>query len=146
MKAAKTRDERIADDVAEDRTMLCCAIGCPNRWTVDAGQGRLCTAHARAEPTQWPWITQQQLDAQTQRALQAQQLPLPAAPVPDRAAAAAALGELQRTLRSSSDRAWALQLRDRELHHGGVLASGRRMTPFHRQAWRAVLGDGEGRS
>lgn len=36
-------------------------------------------------------------------------------------------------------RAWARDLRDRELSHGGVLASGARMTDAQREAWRRAL-------
>jgi len=36
-------------------------------------------------------------------------------------------------------RRWAHSLRDRELNHGGILASGLRMTAAQREAWRTVL-------
>lgn len=63
------RDQRIADEAAVDRTLLCCANGCPNVWSVDAGNGHCCTAHAYASRHYWPQITQEQLDAEADRAL-----------------------------------------------------------------------------
>jgi hypothetical protein len=43
-----TRDERYCD-----------ANGCPNRWSVNIS-GNLCTAHAWAEPHEWPAITERE--------------------------------------------------------------------------------------
>jgi hypothetical protein len=37
-------------------------------------------------------------------------------------------------------KAWAYALRERELHHGGVLLNGKRMTEAQRTMWRAALG------
>jgi len=65
------RDAAIANEVHADRTLMCTANGCPNRWSVDAGNGRLCSAHAWVEQHHWPQVTQEQLDAETDRALRA---------------------------------------------------------------------------
>jgi hypothetical protein len=73
------RDQRIADDSIADRALLCIAGGCPNLWSVDAGNGRLCSAHAWADPHHWPQITQEQLDAQADRALRNASPPAPPA-------------------------------------------------------------------
>jgi hypothetical protein len=48
--------------------LMCFAQGCPNRWSVDMGNGRLCSAHDRAEPHRWPEITQVQQWDETERA------------------------------------------------------------------------------
>lgn len=61
----ESRDDRIATETAVDRRFMCIATGCPNRWSVDAGKGRMCSAHAWSEPHQWPSVTQEQLDAET---------------------------------------------------------------------------------
>ncbi len=74
------RDRRIADDVAIDRALLCCANDCPNRWSVDAGAGRCCSAHAWADHHLWPQITAEQQDAETDRALANTVGPAPSAP------------------------------------------------------------------
>lgn len=63
------RDQRIADEAGEERTLHCAAVGCPNRWAVDAGKGRLCSWHAWASPHEWPAITAEQRSAETDRAL-----------------------------------------------------------------------------
>lgn len=65
-------DQRVVDSAYADRALQCSAAGCPNVWSVDAGGGRLCSAHAWASLHEWPSITQQQLDAETQRAIDAQ--------------------------------------------------------------------------
>jgi hypothetical protein len=77
-------DQRVADEAAVDQSLLCSAHGCPNRWSVDAGHGKACRAHAWAQPHDWPQITVEQQDAETDRALRAMQPPLhQATPTPD---------------------------------------------------------------
>ena len=41
-----------------DDGLGCGAIGCPMKWAVEAGNGRLCSYHAWEEPTKWHGITQ----------------------------------------------------------------------------------------
>lgn len=42
----------------DGKDLMCSAHGCPQRWSVEGGNGRLCSYHAW-EPTQnWPRITQ----------------------------------------------------------------------------------------
>lgn len=65
-------DQVAADSLHVDRVLMCSATLCPNRWSVDFGGGRMCSAHAGASHHDWPRITQEQLDAETQRALDAQ--------------------------------------------------------------------------
>lgn len=36
----------------------CGAMGCPMKWAVEAGNGRLCSYHAWEEPTKWHGITE----------------------------------------------------------------------------------------
>ena len=60
-------DQRTADDAGTPQALMCHAHGCPNRWSVDAGKGRCCSAHAWADQNRWPEITQQQWD-ETERA------------------------------------------------------------------------------
>ena len=35
----------------------CIAHGCPMKWSVDAGDGKLCSYHAFEKPENWPRIT-----------------------------------------------------------------------------------------
>lgn len=70
------RDQAIADETNAKRSLMCCAPGCPNAWCVDAGKGHACSAHAWSSRHLWPQITQEQLDAETDRA-QADAMPKP---------------------------------------------------------------------
>lgn len=86
----EARDQRIANDSATDKSLMCCAMRCPNRWSVDAGNGRCCSAHAWSDRHLWPQITQEQLDAETERAVYAA-APRPEAKPVDKRAATQAL-------------------------------------------------------
>lgn len=66
MSLRSARNETPADSGSEG--LMCSAKGCPNAWSCDMGNGRLCTAHDRAEPHEWPAVTQKQLDAAADRA------------------------------------------------------------------------------
>jgi len=55
--AKKIKD--IESENEAHRALMCVAHNCPNRWTVDAGSGRLCSKHAWADPLDWGAITQQ---------------------------------------------------------------------------------------
>ena len=72
MSYSKSRDMRIADETLDDakdrQALMCAATGCPNRWSIDQGNGRLCSWHDRAPASQWPAVTQEQLDAEGDRA------------------------------------------------------------------------------
>jgi hypothetical protein len=46
----------------QEQSLMCAANGCPNRYSVDFGKGRLCSWHDKSEPHLWPQITQEQLD------------------------------------------------------------------------------------
>jgi hypothetical protein len=129
------RDERIADEAFTDRALMCAATGCPNRWSVDAGRGRLCSAHAWVSAGQWPQVTQEQIDAETDRALRNAAPLAPAAPYRDIPRLRHELGRLADGMRvaRSDPRAWARHLRDREQR-------GEKLTDAQRAAWRSSLG------
>jgi len=57
----------VSDDVL-DPSLRCIAHGCPNRWSVDFGQGKLCSAHAYASPPEWPWISSRERARAEERA------------------------------------------------------------------------------
>lgn len=69
---SRANDQRAANEVFEGQDLMCSAKGCPHRWSVDAGSGRLCSWHAWSEPHLWPRITQERLDALAERAHRAQ--------------------------------------------------------------------------
>lgn len=118
--------------------LMCQAHGCPNRWAVDAGNGRLCSPHAWAARPLWPQITQEQVDAETERAFRNANRPLQPAehPKPDPQRLAAALAKLAQP---KDPIGWAKRLRWCEEQRAGRLPNGQPMTEFQRDAWRRVL-------
>lgn len=133
--SSRALDARTADDVATQTELLCCAEGCPLRWSVDFG-ARLCTMHAGADPFAWPGITQRVLDIEADRAFRNQE---PKPQVPRRHFTLAAkrdVGQrLRKALRNRGGRDWAERLRDLE-------ERGQRLTDAQRAMWRAALGRG----
>lgn len=114
--------------------LLCAAHGCPNRWSVDAGHGRLCSAHAWAEPESWPDITYAQQWDETERArMRGEPAPPVSRRVADPARMRRALAGLRQQLDAPRDpKAWAWRLKARE-------EGGEQLTPAQREAWRAAL-------
>lgn len=94
---SRAADMRAADDVSASSDLMCAADGCPHRWSVDAGAGRLCSFHAWSPSRLWPQITQERLHAQAERALRAQ-MPVEPAPSMSFAEKRAALIALRDTL------------------------------------------------
>ncbi len=132
---SKSRDQRIADETLQyDEKLMCKAKGCPHRWSVNAGSGKLCSAHAWSDPQDWPRITREQSDAETDRAMYgspARHKP-PAAPLTleqKRAIGA----KLRQAMRNPGGRDWAYRLRDRE-------ARGEKLNQAQRTMWREALG------
>lgn len=128
-----TRDQRIAEESAADRSLMCSAHGCPNLWSVDPG--RLCSAHAASDAAHWPAITELQQRRATERALTAAE---PARTGPRRPPRREELEHLRRAVRQigrphAEPKAWAYALRDRE-------QAGERLTLSQRSMWRDALG------
>lgn len=126
------RDMAMAETAYADAALQCSVQGCPNRWSSDFGR-RLCSAHAAADPADWPAVARHQADAQTDRAYRRQSL-RPPSPAPlsveDKRAALQRLRSL--FLQPVDARAWARRLRDRE-------AAGEALSQVQRQAWRYAL-------
>lgn len=128
----ESRDQRIAEE-ATDPSLHCAARGCPNRWSVECQAGRVCSAHAWVEKHHWPRVTQEQLDAQLDRARYADAArPPPQVRPLDLADKRAILRRLPTVCAAKRGREWAVALRERELR-------GERLTPTVRQMWRSVL-------
>jgi hypothetical protein len=136
------RDKAIAKevqtgDVGYTPDQMCSAKGCPNRWSVDAGKGKLCSAHHSVDdkPHLWPQITQEERDLEVMRA---QHQPAPKAPPLTREDKLAILERLRTvTRRMSGDgpadpKAWARALMRAE-------EEGERLTFAQRTMWRAAL-------
>lgn len=129
------RDRAIADESGYAAALMCCANGCPNRWTVDAGNGKCCSAHQWADRHAWPAVTQEQLDAETDRAMRNA---APAAPEHRPRVDVRKILQSLRTMLPAFGRAkpslqWALKLQERE-------RSGERLTITQREMWRSALG------
>lgn len=122
------RDAETVRELDADHTLMCRASGCPNRWTVDSG-APLCSAHAWCDPVHWPQVTQEQLDAQLDRARRVESAP-PSAKRWTHAEKTELLGRLRNSLRQRPPRDWVERLRDRE-------RAGERLTA----AQRAMLRD-----
>ena len=137
----KTRDQKTADAanggyaIGYTPDQMCSAKGCPNRWSVDAGKGKLCSAHHSVDDMLhlWPQITQEERDMEVMRA----QRPMPAPRPPlSRADKLAILNDMRNAMKRfgspDGSRAWAEALRDRE-------RDGARLTHAQRTMWRAAL-------
>ena len=129
----ETRDQHIASEVTSERSLQCAAPGCPNRWSVDGEAGRTCSAHAWADRRDWPRVTREQLDHQVERARYG---------AAERAGEAharltlankrAILQRLSTVATHKPGRAWAADLRERELRGETLTLTARRM-------WRSVI-------
>ena len=106
----EARDQRIAREVT-DRTLMCRAQECPRRWSVNKGEGGLCSAHAWSDPKQWPQITQELHDLDLQKA----RYPEPPEPVKTgtREQALAALKTMR--VGNPDPKAWARKLESRDM-------------------------------
>jgi hypothetical protein len=126
---AKNRVQTAPEGDVDDRgiSLDCQAQGCPNRWHVDMGNGRLCSFHDRAPKHLWPQITQEQLEAQTDRARHVTELQDQTQRM-TRSQKLAILAKLRDlvTGRSFHPRAWAASLQRRR-------AAGERLSRAQRQ-------------
>jgi hypothetical protein len=136
MNYSKARDQRIADEASAEadkwRNLMCAVHGCPNRWSVDFCNGMLCSWHDRAQLHRWPQVTEEQLDAQADRAMRSMLPQRPASPV-DKRAVLAQLADLAHGMRQSKpSRQWAYDLQDRQRNSF-------RLTPTQRDMMEDVL-------
>lgn len=134
----ESRDQRIADEqTAPPRgftaEQMCAANGCPNRWAVDAGSGKLCSAHAWADVNGWAWITQQQWDrtGEPLTATDRHSEPLTSA---GKRAILARLSAFVQGMRGKcgNPKAWAWKFKARE-------EAGDKLNEYQRNAWRQAL-------
>ena len=132
------RDKAVANDTLHAASLRCAARGCPNRWAVDAGKGKLCSAHHSVDdhPHLWPQITQQELDMELIRAQRDR--PPPAAPLTraDKTAILLRLQEAINHLRTPFEqrdyKRWARDLMRAD-------EEGERLTKAQRDAWRLAV-------
>lgn len=121
-----------------DSSLMCAAHGCPNRWSIDVGHGRVCSAHAAADPSRWPEVTQTQQWDETERA-RLRGEPQPPAPAPRRTTDPARLRVLLRRYadhvraREQAPKRWAWKLKAREE------ADPHSLNDAQRAMWREAL-------
>lgn len=120
-------------DIESDQQALsaikCAAHGCPNNWTVDAGQSKLCSRHAWADPLDWGAITQE-IHAGAFTRINKTQEPVRRLTKDQKIDT---LLKLKDVLKAPVDpKEWAVRLRDREM-------GGDKLTEMQRKAWRAAL-------
>lgn len=131
------RDQAVADaegvPVGFTHEFMCRASGCPNRWAVDNGASRLCSAHATAEPKRWPEITQIEIWNETERARHRGEAEAWQAEL-DKAEVADGLRQLSTKLHGNGGdpKAWARVLKARE-------EAGEQLGRAQREAWRVAL-------
>jgi len=128
------RDQHTADDIGIEKHLMCRAKGCPNRWSTDIGH--VCSWHYRAAPHQWPQITQEQIDAEADRALAAAAGRAPVQPL-SREQKTEILQKLLGIAKSTPSKQWAHVLKARELR-------GDRLSPAQREMWREAIGERAG--
>ncbi len=137
-RSTRAADVQAASDMDSERTLTCAANGCPNRWSYrpDGSQG-LCSAHAWADPRDWPRVTDGQqwhaaerarLRGEEQEQRQGESLTLADKRKRLEGMRAAILGMRVNVGR----RDWATALQARE-------QAGDRLTPAQRAMWRAAV-------
>ena len=127
---ASKAEERLIADVNADAELMCGAHGCPRRWTVEGPQGRLCGAHAFADPHKWPGITN---DLQRQWPVRSEPTPKP----PRRYTQEERRGAVQKLAAiwtQKPGKGWAEKLKARE-------QAGERLTAAQRDMWRQAIGE-----
>lgn len=122
--------KRIEADMDAESKLMCQAHNCPNRWSVDIGHGKLCSAHAWADPMDWGMITgeinSRRITGLTHREPPANN-PIPLEEKLE-------ILNIMRTLFKvpQDPKAWAHRLRERE-------RNGETLSKVQRDAWREAL-------
>lgn len=117
-------------EMEAESKLMCQAHNCPNRWSVDIGHGKLCSAHAWADPMDWGVITGE-INSRNITSLQRHEEPV-SNPI--------SLEEKIETLKllktlfktPQDPKAWAHRLRERE-------RNGENLSRVQRDAWREAL-------
>lgn len=122
------KTDKLVDDLAAEKSLMCQAHECPNRWSVDTGS-KLCSAHAWADPSEWRHITHQEISKVITRQ---HATPKEVRPISE-AEKRQILQNLRDVLKSPKDpKAWAHKLRERE-------QNGEQLSGYQKQAWREAL-------
>lgn len=126
------RVHQIEKENEEYNRLDCIAHNCPNRWSVDAGNGRLCSAHAWADPMDWGRISSYESSKSLMGGKKDDFDPME--PLSD-GEKRYILGEFKKALQTMNKdlKGWAHRLRERE-------ANGDALSLVQRKIWRDALG------
>lgn len=126
------REHQIEKENEEYNRLNCIAHNCPNRWSVDAGNGRLCSAHAWADPMDWGKIT---VYENSKAMMASKKANFEAIEPLSEGEKGFILGEFKKALQTMNKdpKAWAHKLRERE-------ANGDSLSLIQRKMWREALG------
>lgn len=126
--ARKIKD--IESENEAERALMCAAHNCPNRWSVDAGHGRLCSKHAWADPLDWGHITQQIHAGEFTKVRRHQD---PPHRMTEQEKVATLLNLKDMIKKPIDFKAWAHKLKERE-------SNGEQLTRLQRSMYRRALG------
>lgn len=120
----------VENSMDEDRRLMCAAHNCPNVWSVDGGNGRLCSAHAWAEPKHWTRITDGLFTGVGRKSQEVEPTPAPPLTRAEKQAIAAKFAQL---LKQPKDyKQWAHDLKAKE-------TKGFALSLLQKKMWREVL-------
>lgn len=128
MSFAKPHINRIEDDHYAESKLMCVAHNCPNRWSVSISG--LCSAHAWAEPRNWPSITDAEITRVALRSRPAPEQRHEPVTEDEKRAAVESLRSLVRS--PANPKKWAYTLKKRE-------SEGENLSIIQRRFWREAL-------
>jgi hypothetical protein len=131
-KPIKPFADRMNDEAAHERQLMCKAHECPNRWSV--APQMLCSAHAWSQPHLWPQITDEQYKKMAERQNQPQGAePANKVTQDEVEKARQALKNFMRG-NQTDYRQWARNLKARE-------DAGEHLSNLQRKMWRAAINE-----
>ena len=121
----------IENELETERRLMCSATNCPQVWSVDAGNGRLCSAHAWASPKSWARITDGLFTAVARKSQPIEPTPSPPLTHAEKRAIAEKMNIL---LKQPKDpKKWALDLKAKD-------DAGHKLSPLQKRFYREALG------
>jgi hypothetical protein len=126
-----TKFESIEQDMDTSRKLMCQSHNCPNAWAVDAGNGRLCSEHAWADPIDWGRITAS-INARKITAYRNEHKPVKPVSEDEKRSI---IGQFRRLMSEQKNfKQWAYRLKDRE-------QAGEDLSELQKKYWRIALGE-----
>lgn len=120
----------IENDMESERRLMCSANNCPQVWSVDGGNGRLCSAHAWASPKQWNRITDGLFTSVARKSQPVEATPSPPLTQAEKRAIAENLAVVLKQPKNPKD--WALKLKAKD-------DAGYKLSAIQKQFYREAL-------